>query len=218
MTKIKICGLSRKEDIDYVNEAMPDFAGFVIDVPTSRRNVSTEQVRSLRKYLNPQIQAVGVFVDAPQEIIRDLCNKGIIDIVQLHGIENEVYIMQIRGLLPKVEIWKAFTIKTREDLKKALSCTCDRILLDSGKGTGNCFDWSLISADNDLENPFILAGGLGPDNIEAAIKSLHPWVVDLSSGVESEGKKDRDKILAAVAAVRVGTAVTAAPESETSNT
>ena len=199
MTKIKICGLFRSCDIDYVNEAKPDFCGFIIDVPKSHRNVTVEQVRLLRKNLCPEIQAVGVFVDAPQELIAGLVLDGTLDLVQLHGQEDEVYIAELRKQI-SVPIIKAFSVQTSEDVRRAEESSADCILLDHGSGgTGASFDWSLLTG---LTRPYVLAGGLTPENLPGAIKRLHPWTVDLSSGVETDGEKDRSKILAAVQAVR----------------
>ncbi len=199
MTKIKICGLFRSCDIDYVNEAKPDFCGFIIDVPKSHRNVTVEQVRLLRKSLCPEIQAVGVFVDAPQELIAGLVLDGTLDLVQLHGQEDEVYIAELRKQI-SVPIIKAFSVQTSEDVRRAEESSADCILLDHGSGgTGASFDWSLLTG---LTRPYVLAGGLTPENLPGAIKRLHPWTVDLSSGVETDGEKDRSKILAAVQAVR----------------
>ena len=199
MTKIKICGLFRSCDIDYVNEATPDFCGFIIDVPKSHRNVTVEQVRLLRKSLCPEIQAVGVFVDAPQELIAGLVLDGTLDLVQLHGQEDEVYIAELRKQI-SVPIIKAFSVQTSEDVRRAEESSADCILLDHGSGgTGASFDWSLLTG---LTRPYVLAGGLTPENLPGAIKRLHPWTVDLSSGVETDGEKDRSKILAAVQVVR----------------
>ena len=199
MTKIKICGLFRSCDIDYVNEAKPDFCGFIIDVPKSHRNVTVEQVRLLRKSLCPEIQAVGVFVDAPQELIAGLVLDGTLDLVQLHGQEDEVYIAELRKQI-SVPIIKAFSVQTSEDVRRAEESSADCILLDHGSGgTGASFDWSLLTG---LTRPYVLAGGLTPKNLPGAIKRLRPWTVDLSSGVETDGEKDRSKILAAVQVVR----------------
>lgn len=145
MVKIKICGLSRPEDIEYVNDARPDFCGFIIQVPASRRNVTVEQLRRLRESLSERIRAVS-------------------------------------------------------------SCA-DMVLLDHGKGgTGERFDWTVLeqyrNRGNEPEKPFLLAGGIGPDNISEAVRRCSPFGVDLSSAVETDGKKDREKIMAAVAAVR----------------
>ena len=200
MTKIKICGLTRPEDIDYVNEAMPDYCGFIIDVPGSRRNVSPEKVRRLRASLDPDICPVGVFVDAPVEQITALVHDGTLSLVQLHGREPEQYITELKGRIT-VPVIKAFSVRTAEDVRRAEQSPADHILLDHGNGgTGEAFDWSLLEG---VSRPFILAGGLDPENLPEAIRRTHPWGVDLSSGVETGGKKDRAKILAAVRAVRL---------------
>lgn len=196
--KIKICGLSRLCDVEYVNLAMPDYAGFVF-WEQSRRNVSAEKAEKLCKALDPSVKSVGVFVNAPHEKIMDLCRKGIIDIIQLHGSENDEYILALRKLIPKKTIWKAYKICQEEDLEIAKNSAADMVLLDNGYGTGRCFDWSLIK---NFTRPFILAGGLALENIPNAISKLHPYAIDISSGVESEGVKDKDKILKVVAAVR----------------
>lgn len=198
MTKIKICGLFRLCDAEYINEAMPDYAGFVF-FEKSHRNVTMQQAAQLRKSIHPSIPAVGVFVNAPQEQIISLCREGVIQIVQLHGAESEEYIGRLKALIPGVPIWQAFRVRTPEDLTVAQQSTADLILLDNGYGTGETFDWSLISG---MTRPFLLAGGLTPQNIPQAIARFAPYAVDISSGVETEKQKDRDKILAAVAVVR----------------
>ncbi|MDU6306887.1 MAG: phosphoribosylanthranilate isomerase [Clostridium sp.] len=198
MTKIKICGLFRPCDAEYVNEAMPDYAGFVF-FEKSHRNVTMQQAAQLRKSIHPSIPAVGVFVNAPQEQIVSLCREGVIQIVQLHGGESEEYIGQLKARIPGVCVWQAFRVRTPEDLTAAQQSTADLILLDNGYGTGETFDWSLISG---MTRPFLLAGGLTPQNIPQAIARFAPYAVDISSGVETEKQKDRDKILAAVAVVR----------------
>ena len=114
MTKIKICGLKRPEDIRAVNEAQPDFAGFVIEVSKSRRNVSVEQVRELAKGLSEQIQAVGVFVNAPLDLVAGLLNDGTLALAQLHGSEDEAYIRQLRQMIDK-PLLQAFSIRTEAD-------------------------------------------------------------------------------------------------------
>ncbi len=195
-TKIKICGLSRPEDIAYVNEALPDFCGFIIDVPKSIRNTTPGQVRSLRKLLRPEIVPVGVFRNAPVETVAELLRDGTIAAAQLHGSEDEDYIYRLKAMGDYTVI-KAFR---EETLGQARDSSADYILLDHGSGgTGQTFDWSLAER---ISRPYFLAGGIGPDNIRRAIERLHPWAVDLSSSVETEGKKDREKILAAVRAVR----------------
>ncbi len=198
MTMIKICGLFRECDIDYVNEAKPDYIGFIIDFPKSHRSVTPQQAAQLRKKLDPAVKAAGVFVGRPTEEIRAAAAEIGLDAIQLHGSETDedIALVKAKTGLP---VWKAFKVRTAEDLKRAAASRADRILLDNGYGTGNVFDWSLAAG---FARPFILAGGLTPDNIQQAIRQLCPEMADISSGVETDRKKDRLKILAAVSAVR----------------
>lgn len=197
MTKIKLCGLTRPEDITAANVLEPDFVGFVF-APKSRRYVTGEQAGTLRKQLSPTIQAVGVFVDEEPERVAALLEAGIIDLAQLHGREDEGYLERLRALTEK-PIIQAFPTKTPKDLERAQSSLADYILLDSGAGTGITFDWELLTS---VRRPYFLAGGLGPDNVVQAIRTLHPWGVDVSSGIETGGVKDFHKMAAFVAAVR----------------
>ena len=196
--KIKICGLSRACDITYVNEAQPDFAGFVVNYPKSRRSVTPLQLSRLRENLAETVLPVGVFVNEKPELVAQLLNEGIISMAQLHGSEDETYIRRLRTLTDR-ELIQAFTIRSEADAKQAMRSAADYILLDNGKGTGKSFDWSLV---RETSRPWILAGGLTPDNMRHAAETLHPWALDLSSGVETDGYKDRDKMLAAVAGIR----------------
>ncbi len=191
MTKLKICGLTCEEDIAAVNEVKPDFAGFIIEVPSSRRNLSAEQVKVLVKGLDKEILPVGVFVDARPELPISLLRDGSLWAAQLHGNEDEEYIEKIQNMTGKPVI-KAFSIKTPEDVQRALRSPADYILLDQGTGgTGEPFDWSLVPP---VRRPFFLAGGIGFENLREAISTLHPWAVDLSSSLETNGKKDPVKI------------------------
>lgn len=191
MTKLKICGLTCEEDIAAVNEVKPDFAGFIIEVPSSRRNLSAEQVKVLAKGLDKEILPVGVFVDARPELPISLLRDGSLWAAQLHGNEDEEYIEKIQNMTGKPVI-KAFSIKTPEDVQRALRSPADYILLDQGTGgTGEPFDWSLVPP---VRRPFFLAGGIGFENLREAISTLHPWAVDLSSSLETNGKKDPVKI------------------------
>ena len=183
-TKIKICGLSRMEDIEAVNEACPDYCGFIINYPPSKRNISVDQLAELKKILRKEMKAVGVFVDAPAESVAKLLNEDLIDLAKLTA----------KPLI------KAVKVSTEEEVKKAFDTAADEVLLDHGKGTGKTFDWSILKAVPD--HRYFLAGGLGTENIKEAIQIYHPAVIDLSSSVETDGKKDRKKILAAVKAVR----------------
>ena len=199
MTKIKICGLRRPEDIVYVNEAKPDLAGFIIDVPKSRRNVPREKVRELTALLSPKILPVGVFVNAPMETILSLVTDGTLKAVQLHGQESQSYLEELKKQVA-VPLIRAFSIRSPEDLTEAEKSPADFVLLDNGAGgTGETFDWSLLSS---FDRPFFLAGGLRLENIAEAVSRFHPYALDLSSGVETDGYKDKEKIIAAVAAVR----------------
>ena len=199
-TKIKICGLKRPEDITYVNEAKPDYCGFIIEFPKSSRNVTGALVRELTAKLNPDIIPVGVFVNAAPERVEKLLLDGTIHIAQLHGQEDEAYIRRIQKNTGH-QVIKAFSVKTAQDIENALKRPADYILLDQGGGgTGQTFDWSLIP---EIDRPFFLAGGLGADNLEIAVRTIHPYAVDLSSSVETDGMKDRDKILKAVQLVHI---------------
>ena len=194
-TKIKICGLKRPEDITYVNEAKPDYCGFIIEFPKSSRNVTGDQVRTLTANLHPDIISVGVFVNASPERVEELLLDGTIQIAQLHGQEDEDYIRRIQRNT-RHQVIKAFSVKTTQDIELALQSPADYILLDQGSGgTGKTFDWSLIP---EITRPFFLAGGLGPDNLVQAVRTIRPYAVDLSSSVETDGVKDRSKIVEAV--------------------
>lgn len=199
MTKIKICGLFRPCDVEFINEARPDYCGFIIDFPKSHRNVSPNQVRSLVEHLDPVITPVGVFVDRPVAEVAALLNDEIISVAQLHGEEDEDYLAALRTLTGGKPVWKAFKVRNPADLAKANSSSADQILLDNGYGTGACFDWDLAGK---VKRPFFLAGGLNVSNLAQAIAEVAPLGVDLSSGVETDRRKDREKILAAVTAVR----------------
>lgn len=197
-TKIKICGLKCPEDIAYVNEAKPDYCGFIIEFPKSSRNVTGDQVRILIAELDKNIIPVGVFVNAAPERVEELLLDGTIRIAQLHGQEDDDYIRRIQKNTGS-QVLKAFSVKAAQDIELALKSPADYILLDQGGGgTGQTFDWSLIP---EIKRPFFLAGGLGADNLEQAVDTIRPYAVDLSSSVETDGVKDRSKILEAVSLV-----------------
>ena len=197
MTKIKFCGLTGDCDIDAANELRPEYVGFVF-APKSKRYVTPERAAELKRRLADGIKAVGVFVNDDLYHVAELLNRGVIDIAQLHGSEDEEYIGQLRQLTGKPVI-RAFRIKTAEDIAEAEKCTADHVLLDSGAGTGEVFDWSLIK---NVKRPYFLAGGLSPDNVENAVEQLSPYAVDVSSGIETDGVKDKAKMAAFAAAVR----------------
>ncbi len=201
MTEIKICGLSRLVDINFVNEALPDYIGFVF--AKSKRQVDELQAEKLKDRLRPEIQAVGVFVNEdPDKVIR-LCKKNIIDIVQLHGDEDEEYLYKLREKLNN-PIIKAVRVKEYQDIMKAMKLDCDYLLLDAYKegkygGSGDAFDWSLIG---DIKKPYFLAGGINTENVVKAIEQIRPYGIDISSGVETDGLKDSSKIKDIILKVR----------------
>lgn len=197
MTKIKLCGLSRPCDIKAANRLKPEYIGFVF-APKSKRKVTSQKAADLKRLLAPNIKAVGVFVNENPESVACLLNIGMIDMAQLHGDEDETYIGQLRTLTDKPVI-KAFRIKTELDIKAANESSADYVLLDSGAGTGTVFDWKLIKS---VKRPYFLAGGLNLNNVENAIKMLRPYAVDVSSGIETDGLKDKTKMAAFVDAVR----------------
>lgn len=197
MTKIKLCGLSRPCDIEAANELEPEYVGFVF-APKSKRYVTFKKAAELKRLLAPGIKAVGVFVNEPPETVARLLNDGAIDIAQLHGSEDENYIKQLRRRT-KNPIIKAFCTKSECDISAAEQSSADYILLDSGAGTGTVFNWNLI---RNIKRPYFLAGGLGIDNVESAVKMLRPYAVDVSSGIETNGLKDKCKMAAFVTAVR----------------
>ena len=234
MTKVKICGLRRMEDIEVVNRLKPEYIGFVF-YEKSRRNVTEEEAMALRKALDPDIISVGVFVDAEPELILRLMRKGIISIAQLHGRETEEYIEKLKREMEKCfweyedrsvengeiipskaevvnkdhkgepvhgsefKVMKAFLVKSGEDLTAALETTADYILFDNGLGSGETFDWEILK---DFPKPYFLAGGLSDNNVYDAIERLSPFAVDISSGVETDGCKDPEKMRLFIDAVR----------------
>lgn len=200
MTRIKICGLRRAEDIGAVNGLRPEYIGFVF-FRGSKRYVTPEEARTLRDGLAPEIRAVGVFVDEKPETVARLLEEGIIDIAQLHGHEDEAYLAELRKLTDKPLI-KAFRVRSAEDALQAQASTADAILLDAGAGDGKTLDWNWLEA---VTRPFFLAGGLNPENAGKAVRKLEPYAVDVSSGVETDGVKDVMKMRAFVRAVREGT-------------
>lgn len=199
-TKIKLCGMFRKCDIDYVNEAKPDYIGFIVMFPKSHRNIDLETTLRLKSRLSPEIKSVAVSVNAPVEQFAEFAKQGAADLLQCHGSEDADYIARLRELTG-VPIIKAVKVASAADIEAAQNLGADYLLLDSGTGSGVTFDHSLIDRDK-IRVPFFLAGGLSPDNLGAAIRSVKPFAVDLSSGIETDKLKDREKILAAVKEAR----------------
>ena len=181
--KLKICGLKTLQDIDFVNKAEVDYAGFVFT--PHRQQISIETARILKAALDSKIKAVGVFIDESRDFIRSIVDEGIIDLVQFHG--DCEYEMPCRTI-------KAFRMRSEADIKPT---NCDFVLFDSYKrgtrgSTGGLFNWRLIK--NYREKPFFLAGGIDITNIKAALE-LAPYGIDISSGVEENGEKSLKKIM-----------------------
>lgn len=198
MTKIKICGLTRLADIAAVNAARPDYIGFVF--AKSKRQVDMETARALKQVLDPGIKAVGVFVNHPTAEIMALAEAGIIDLIQLHGDEDEatVRLLQAQTGLPVI---RALRISSPADIR---ATAADYRLFDTYDpsqygGSGAAFNWDLLAG---VSGDFFLAGGLNSSNIVAAIQQVGPYCVDLSSGIETDGVKDRDKIIEIVEMIR----------------
>ena len=198
MTKLKLCGLVRICDIEAANLLKPDYIGFVF-AKKSRRYVAPRQARELRARLDKGISPVGVFVNESPEAIAGLVRSGIIEVVQLHGSEDEDFLRKLRELV-SCPIIKAFSVKTPQDVRIACESSADLILLDSGGGgTGTVFDWNLLEP---IRRPWFLAGGLSRENAADAIRRLSPYGVDVSSGIETDGVKDIQKMNDFVRAAR----------------
>lgn len=198
MTRIKLCGLKRMEDIQKANELKPDYIGFVF-AQKSKRAVTKELAKELKAKLDESIQVSGVFVNEDPDTILELLEEGIIDVAQLHGSEDETYIKKLKEKT-KSPVVKAFSIEGDEDIEKANRSSADYVLLDSGAGgTGTSFDWSLVA---EMKRDYFLAGGLTIDNVDASIRMLHPFAVDVSSGIETDGVKDPEKMEKFVEKVR----------------
>ncbi len=210
MTEIKLCGLTRDQDIEIANKLKPEYIGFVF-WDRSSRNVSAMQAARLKGKLDPEIKTVGVFVNAPVELVISLHNVGIIDVAQLHGNENEDYIKKLHDA--DMTVIKAFKMKKTDEkvneesnsgkeadvITEAIKSSADYIMFDPGKGEGATFNWQLIK---DVEREFFLAGGLTPENVGNAVETVHPFAVDVSSGIENDGHKDEAKMTKFVENVR----------------
>lgn len=193
--KVKICGLKREEDIAYANELEPDYIGFVFAL--KKRRISFEEALRLKSLLSPKICAVGVFVDEDPENIIALLQQGTIQIAQLHGKESEetVRLIKERTGCP---VWKAVKVRSREDVARWRNSKADCLLFDNGQGTGERFSWELLSGAG---RDFFLAGGITVDNVAEAV-AQHPYGIDVSSGVETEGIKDYKKMKKIIEVVR----------------
>lgn len=195
MTKIKLCGLTRAEDILIANEILPEFVGFVF-YKKSRRYIEPEKFLELKKILDKKISAVGVFVNEKISTVAEIAEN--LEFIQLHGSEDEKYISELKNFTEK-KIIQAFKIKTADDFKIAEKSSADYILLDGGAGDGKIFDWQILK---NFSREYFLAGGLNCENISGAIKILKPFAVDVSSGIETNNLKDAAKMKKFVQIVR----------------
>lgn len=198
MTRIKICGLRTLADINSVNRYQPDYAGVILSAGY-RRSIPKAQACRMKAALDPSIRMTGVFVNEEMDSVISFVQEGVIDVIQLHGQESNEQIDELRSRVSGIPVWKAFRVAGPEDVISAQESHADLILLDSGTGTGKTFDWPLLSL---AKRPYILAGGLNPDNIGAAVASIHPYGVDTSTGVETDGVKDAAKIRTFIEIVR----------------
>ena len=200
MSRIKLCGLFRAEDINYANEARPDFVGFIF--AESKRKINHDKAAEFRKKLDKDIPAVGVFVNHEIPEIVKLVKDGTIQYVQLHGEEDETYINELKEYID-IPVIKAVRVRNSSDILEAEKLPADYLLLDTFSekekgGTGEVFDWSIIP---EIKKPYFLAGGLNLENIEKALK-YDAYCYDVSSGVETDGIKDRDKMIEIVRKIR----------------
>ena len=209
--KVKMCGISKVETIPAVVEAKPDYMGLVF--APSKRQVTVDQAKILveelhrgyaKKYgsdtehdKNDTIKTVGVFVNETVDNLVTIANEANLDAVQLHGDEDETFIQPLKERT-NVEVWKAIQIRTAADTEKWIDSSADMLLFDAYHkdergGTGEVFDWSSLDA---FERPFMLAGGIDSTNVARAIRTVRPYGIDISSGIETNGVKDDEKITA----------------------
>lgn len=198
MTKIKLCGLKRIEDIEAANKLDPEFVGFVF-AAGSRRYISKNDACFLRSNLKKNIATVGVFKDNELEEIADIVKSNAISVVQLHGNESDDFIIDVKKICG-CKVIKAFGIASSKDIDVANKSIADYVLLDApGGGTGNIFDHKFLA---EMKRQYFLAGGLGSDNVAELIGNYKPYAVDVSSKIETDGVKDLAKMKAFVNAVR----------------
>ena len=198
-TELKICGLSRIEDIIAVNRHGADFAGFVF-FEKSKRYVDPYKANELISLLRADIKPVGVFMDEPLDNVVRIARISGVELVQLHGHESEEYVEYVKRTLDRPVI-KAYKASEEGALEKAAQSSADYVMIDSGAGSGKKFDWSILK---DFKRDYFLAGGLDPESVGEAIRMLEPFAVDVSSGVETDGIKDEKKIAEFIKSVRYG--------------
>ena len=195
--KLKLCGMRRRQDIDYVNEYRPDYVGFILSDGFGR-SIGLGTFCELASGLDKGIKRVGVFVNEPMANLLKYFPEEL-DVFQLHGDEDERYIRQLRENIPEsCEIWKAVRVRSAADIERWNGSYADKLLLDAFQegavgGTGKTADWSVITAAN-IQKPFFAAGGINAGNFTEAAITLDPYGIDLSGGIETNGVKDKAKI------------------------
>ena len=210
MPKVKMCGISKVETIPAIIDAKPDYMGLVF--APSKRQVTVDQAKTLVEELHKQyavrynsktIKTVGVFVNETIENLLKIAEEVKLDVIQLHGDEDESFI-QILKEQSNVEVWKAVQVRSAADAEKWIDSSADMLLFDAYHkdergGTGEVFDWSSL---DEFERPFMLAGGIDSTNVARAIRTVRPYGLDISSGIETNGVKDDEKIKAFTNIVR----------------
>ena len=215
--KVKMCGISKVETIPAVVEAKPDYMGLVF--ASSKRQVTVDQAKTLVEELhkqytkrynngaeqsnNDEIKTVGIFVNETLDNLVTIATEVNLDAVQLHGDEDEAFIQSLKERT-NVEVWKAVQVRSAADAEKWIDSSADMLLFDAYHkdergGTGEVFDWSSL---DEFERPFMLAGGIDSTNVARAIRTVRPYGIDISSGIETDGVKDDEKIKAFTNIVR----------------
>ena len=215
--KVKMCGISKVETIPAVVEAKPDYMGLVF--APSKRQVTVDQAKTLVEELhkqytkrynngaeqsnNDEIKTVGIFVNETLDNLVTIATEVNLDAVQLHGDEDEAFIQSLKERT-NVEVWKAVQVRSAADAEKWIDSSADMLLFDAYHkdergGTGEVFDWSSL---DEFERPFMLAGGIDSTNVARAIRTVRPYGIDISSGIETDGVKDDEKIKAFTNIVR----------------
>lgn len=203
--KIKLCSMRRAEDIEYINEYKPDFAGFILS-EGFKRTIDNDTYLRLISALDKSIKTVGVFVNEPVEkIVNYPCLP---DIIQLHGDEDANYIASLKNAIGK-EIWKAVRVKTPQDIESADKLPCDMLVIDSYSEACVGGNGKRVNLDNvlnaEFSKPYMIAGGITPINAAEVIRALSshpPFGIDTSGGVETDGVKDKNKIEQLIKSVR----------------
>lgn len=201
-TKIKICGIRRMQDVQAINQLQPEYMGFVF--AASKRQVSLEEAKDLSKRLHPTICPVGVYVNADEADILNAVSAGVIRAVQLHGDESCRQVRELKARLPAdVRVIKAVRMEPGCGIREWEESEADYLLFDAPTaGGGRQFDHELLAMMGEIKKPWFLAGGMNPDNASTAIRRFAPYGIDVSSGVETEGKKDIRKMEMLIRRVR----------------